>query len=82
MNRVGVLVFGFFLAGTLAGCATFSSETFHADGAKASAFCTTGGPGGVLGIGPGGIVAGAKANEDFEGSVSIDRDCSIVIESK
>ncbi len=66
----------------LSGCSSFVSENLEAQGAKASAFCTTGGPGGTLGIGPGGIVAGAKVNEDFKGTVAVARDCSIGINAR
>ena len=77
MKLVWVVVGGMLLGG----CGAVDMESFHATGAKASAFCTKGGPGGTLGIGPGGIVAGAKVNEDFEGKVSVAEDCSLEIES-
>ena len=64
-----------------AGCSTFDLDKLSATGANASAFCTTGGPGGVLGIGPSGIVTGAKVNEGFKGSIVVQPNCGLGIES-
>lgn len=71
-----------YLVLAISGCASVDYKTLHADGAEASAFCVTGGPGGTLGIGPSGIVTGAKANAAFQGLITVDRDCSINLEAK
>lgn len=73
------LVLGFILL--FSGCSTFSLGDLDAVGAESSAFCTRGGPGGTLGIGPGGIIAGARTNSGFEGRVIVNQDCSLSIES-
>lgn len=65
-----------------AGCATFGVGQFNTEGAKASAVCTKGGPGGTLGIGPGGLLAMAKVNDDFQGAVVVNTDCSMAIKSE
>lgn len=81
MRDLLVLFSIIYFAAFLSGCSTFNAESFNASGAKASAACATGGPGGVLGIGPGGILSMAKVNEDFKGTVAISRDCSMGIQS-
>lgn len=70
-----------FMALVISGCATTTFKEFQAEGAKGSALCITGGPGGRAGIGPGGIVTSAKVNEDFIGIVNVGDDCSINIQS-
>lgn len=73
----------YFLIASLlvSGCATASIKDFQVEGAKGSALCITGGPGGRLGIGPGGIVSGAKVNDDFVGIIAVTPDCAIQIQS-
>ena len=58
----------------LGGCSTFSSEHFQSEGAKASGFCIKGGY-----MMAGGMITGAKINEEFKGQVTVRDDCSIVI---
>ena len=65
----------------LAGCAALELGHLQFEGADASAFCTKGGPGGTSGIGPGGIVTGAKVRDGFVGVVMVMSDCSIVIQA-
>lgn len=81
-RNVLVFISALYLAVGLSGCSAFDLGSLSAEGSKASAVCTKGGPGGTLGIGPGGIVAGAKVNEDFKGTVVVREDCSMGIESK
>lgn len=61
----------------LSGCATFSSEHFQAEGAKASALCIKGGYAMA-----GGVVTGAKVNDDFKGTVVVQPDCGVAIQSE
>ena len=61
----------------LTGCATFSSENFQAQGAKASGFCIKGGYAMA-----GGVITAAKVNEDFKGAVMVTPDCAIEITSE
>ena len=71
----GIMKLALFLIMMLVGgCATFSSEHFSAEGAKASALCIKGGYAMA-----GGVVVGAKINDDFKGQVAIGPDCSVVI---
>jgi hypothetical protein len=71
-----------YMAAFLSGCSTFGLGSLTSEGAKASALCLKGGPGGTLGIGPGGIAALAKVNQDFKGTVGIATDCSMAIQSE
>ena len=61
----------------LGGCSTFSSEHFQSEGAKASGFCIKGGYAMA-----GGVVTGAKINEDFKGIVTVSPDCAIAIQGE
>lgn len=79
MGAKGALLLSLLLLGS--GCASFTTPDLDAKGAQASGFCIKGGPGGLAGIGPGGIIAGAKTNEGFKGSVSVASDCSTKIEA-
>lgn len=67
------------LALGLAGCASWTSQNLHAEGAEASAFC-------IKGNGPplagGGQVSGAKINAGFKGRIAVTPDCSLGIESR
>lgn len=72
----------FLLSGLLSGCGAVQLGQMDFEGANASAFCTKGGPGGTSGIGPGGIVTGAKVNDGFVGTVMVAPDCSLVIGSE
>ena len=58
----------------LGGCSTFSSEHFQSEGAKASGFCIKGGYAMA-----GGVVTGAKINEDFKGTVTVTPECAFQI---
>lgn len=61
----------------LGGCSTFSSEHFQSEGAKASGFCIKGGY-----MMAGGMITGAKINEDFKGIVVVSPECAISIQGE
>lgn len=64
------------------GCSALDLGDLHADGVKAYGACIKGGPGGVAGLGPSGVVARAKVDRDFKGKVKVGSDCSVIIESE
>jgi hypothetical protein len=63
------------------GCSSFTIDKLSTEGAKASGFCVRGGPGGVAGLGPSGVVVGGKVNSDFVGIVVVTKDCDVTIQS-
>ena len=61
----------------ISSCAAFSLGELQSEGAKASGFCIKGGYAMA-----GGLVTGAKINEDFQGTVEVGPDCGVKIKSE
>lgn len=61
----------------ISSCASWSLGDLQSEGAKASALCFKGGYAMA-----GGVVTGAKVNEDFKGTVVVAPDCGLAIQSE
>lgn len=61
----------------ISSCAGMTLGDLQTEGAKASGFCVKGGYAMA-----GGLVTGAKINEDFVGVVVVGPDCSVAIKSE
>lgn len=61
----------------VSGCSTLALGDLRTEGAKASGVCIKGGYAMA-----GGTVTGAKANDDFKGSIVVSPDCGVVIVSE
>lgn len=80
MKNAGLTIVLVLSLGFSSSCAMVRSDSVTLDGAKAGAFCATGGPGGVAGaLGASGIVAGLKAAHEFIGVITVQPDCSMQI---